>query len=151
MFYQCTCVSMNLALTLSIEHPGIGVSFSSPEMLTLQGLMKDLLSYGCLRPALAMQHIEFAQLTTALQYVASVQSMALGVSASTKKSSTNSSVPNKLFVSCAVKAVYRLEPLPAGTQRASLVENIEIFWMASKASAAPQRQPRQGMECRGRD
>eukprot|EP00438_Fugacium_kawagutii_P018120 Skav206111 [mRNA] locus=scaffold3597:185169:189815:+ [translate_table: standard] len=29
--------------------------------------------------------------------------------------------PNKPFVSCAIKALYRLEPLPAGIQRASLV------------------------------
>eukprot|EP00435_Cladocopium_sp_Y103_P050608 s158_g15.t1 len=39
--------------------------------------------------------------------------------------------PNKPFVSCAVKAVYRLEPLPVGTQRASLVSTLQAFgWNA---------------------
>lgn len=39
--------------------------------------------------------------------------------------------PQKPFVVCAVKAVYRLEPLPAGTQRASLVTTLQTFgWNA---------------------
>eukprot|EP00435_Cladocopium_sp_Y103_P031561 s1432_g8.t1 len=39
--------------------------------------------------------------------------------------------PSKPFVHCAVKAVYRLEPLPAGTQRSSLVDTLKQFgWNA---------------------
>eukprot|EP00435_Cladocopium_sp_Y103_P033577 s1936_g8.t1 len=39
--------------------------------------------------------------------------------------------PQKPLVVCAVKAVYRLEPLPAGTQRASLVSTLKNFgWLA---------------------
>ena len=39
--------------------------------------------------------------------------------------------PNKPFVNCVVKAVYRLEPLPAGTQRAALVAILRSFeWNA---------------------
>ena len=39
--------------------------------------------------------------------------------------------PSRPFVHCAVKAVYRLEPLPAGTQRSSLVETLQSFgWNA---------------------
>ena len=39
--------------------------------------------------------------------------------------------PSKPFVHCQVKAVYRLEPLPAGTQRAALVAMLRSFdWNA---------------------
>eukprot|EP00435_Cladocopium_sp_Y103_P058324 s1171_g20.t1 len=39
--------------------------------------------------------------------------------------------PGKPFVHCAIKATYRLEPLPAGTQRASLVATLQTFgWNA---------------------
>ena len=39
--------------------------------------------------------------------------------------------PNKPFVDCPVKTIYRLEPLPAGTQRASLVATLRTFgWNA---------------------
>ena len=39
--------------------------------------------------------------------------------------------PNKPFVSCAIKQIFRIEPLPAGTQRQSLVDIIQaIGWKA---------------------
>ena len=39
--------------------------------------------------------------------------------------------PNKPFVQCNVKAIYRLEPLPAGTQRQSLVDLLQAsHWTA---------------------
>eukprot|EP00438_Fugacium_kawagutii_P013811 Skav210602 [mRNA] locus=scaffold234:31140:35777:- [translate_table: standard] len=39
--------------------------------------------------------------------------------------------PNKPFVQCSVKMVFRLEPLPAGTQRQSLVELLQsVGWKA---------------------
>eukprot|EP00435_Cladocopium_sp_Y103_P015513 s1799_g3.t2 len=39
--------------------------------------------------------------------------------------------PTKPFVPCAIKEIYRLEPLPAGTQRASLVATLQSFgWNA---------------------
>ena len=39
--------------------------------------------------------------------------------------------PSKPFVACAIKEVYKLEPLPAGTQRQSLVDAIKsIGWKA---------------------
>eukprot|EP00438_Fugacium_kawagutii_P024522 Skav231373 [mRNA] locus=scaffold1586:748449:753841:+ [translate_table: standard] len=43
----------------------------------------------------------------------------------------NELCPNKPFVACAINAVYRLEPLPAGTQRASLVAMLKSCgWQA---------------------
>ena len=39
--------------------------------------------------------------------------------------------PDKPFVNCSVKSVFRIEPLPAGTQRQSLVDILKAFqWVA---------------------
>ena len=45
-------------------------------------------------------------------------------------------LPSKPFVSCIINEVYRLEPLPIGTQRSSLVELLQTFgWQAKPLQA----------------
>lgn len=49
--------------------------------------------------------------------------------------------PNRPFVKCAVKVIYRLEPLPAGTQRQSLVATLQSFgWVAKPLHPCPSSQ-----------
>eukprot|EP00435_Cladocopium_sp_Y103_P004570 s2426_g1.t1 len=50
-------------------------------------------------------------------------------------------VPNRPYVKCTVKMVYRLEPLPAGTQRQSLVSTLQAFgWVAKPLHPCPSSQ-----------
>lgn len=47
-------------------------------------------------------------------------------------------VPNRPYIQCAVKQIYRLEPLPAGTQRQSLVDTLKSFgWTAKPLHPCP--------------
>lgn len=47
-------------------------------------------------------------------------------------------VPNRPYVKCTVKVIYRLEPLPAGTQRQSLVKSLQTWgWLAKPLHACP--------------
>ena len=53
--------------------------------------------------------------------------------------------PSKPFVQCAVKYIFRLEPLPVGTQRQILVQILQSIGWTAKTPATMQGVPRQSM------
>ena len=134
MFCPCTSASLNPALIPSIWQSGNHGFFFEPRNASASGPHESFaiiwLPQLTLADALHRVHTT-DHCITVCRLGRLGQKYGIRVLTKHHKEVHKQLCPQKPFVACTVKAVYRLEPLPAGTQRASLVTTLQGFgWNA---------------------